>query len=88
MSNQYITKSICPKIISFDLDNNIVHNVAFIGGGCNGNLKAICKIIDGMTVDEVEEHFKGIHCNSKTTSCTDQLAVAVREAYEKIKIIE
>jgi uncharacterized protein (TIGR03905 family) len=85
MSNQYITKGVCPKIISFDLDNNVVHNVIFIGGGCNGNLKAICKIIDGMTVDEIEGHFKGIQCSAKPTSCTDQLAIAVRDAYEKAK---
>jgi uncharacterized protein (TIGR03905 family) len=82
MSNQYITKSICPKIISFDLNNNVVKNVTFIGGGCNGNLKAICKLVDGMTVDEIEENFKGISCNNKGTSCTDQLAIAVRDAYE------
>jgi uncharacterized protein (TIGR03905 family) len=86
MSNQYITKGVCPKIISFDLDNNVVHNVAFIGGGCNGNLKAICKIVDGMTVDEIENYFKGIQCGGKPTSCTDQLAVAVRAGYEKSKL--
>lgn len=80
MSNQYITTGVCRKIISFDLDNNIVHNVTF-----NGNLKALCKIVDGMTVEEIEDNFKGIHCGPKSTSCTDQLAVAVREGYEKSK---
>ena len=85
MSNQYTAKGICPKIISFDLDNNAVRNVSFIGGGCNGNLKAICKIAEGMTVEEIEENFKGINCNGKGTSCTDQLAVAIREEYEKSK---
>ncbi|AJG99845.1 hypothetical protein LF65_03282 [Clostridium beijerinckii] len=85
MSNQYITKDVCPKIISFDLENNVVHNVAFIGGGCNGNLKAICKIVEGMTVEEIEENFKGINCNGKGTSCTDQLAAAVREVYNNVK---
>ncbi|MFW2499831.1 MULTISPECIES: TIGR03905 family TSCPD domain-containing protein [Clostridium] len=85
MSNQYITKDVCPKIISFDLDNNVVHNVAFIGGGCNGNLKAICKIVEGMTIEEIEENFKGINCNGKSTSCTDQLAAAVREVYNNVK---
>ncbi|GEA33708.1 TIGR03905 family TSCPD domain-containing protein [Clostridium diolis] len=85
MSNQYITKDVCPKIISFDLENNVVHNVAFIGGGCNGNLKAICKIVEGMTVEEIEENFKGINCNSKGTSCTDQLATAVSEVYNNVK---
>lgn len=85
MSNQYITKDVCPKIISFDLENNVVHNVAFIGGGCNGNLKAICKIVEGMTIEEIEENFKGINCNGKGTSCTDQLAAAVREVYNNVK---
>ena len=85
MSNQYMTNGVCPKIISFDLDNNIVHNVTFIGGGCNGNLKAICKIVEGMTVEQIEGNFKGIHCGPKSTSCTDQLAVAVRDAYEKLR---
>ena len=51
-------------------------------GGCNGNLKAIPILIDGWTVEQIEEKCKGITCGRRPTSCADQLAKAVREAYE------
>ena len=60
----------------------MITNVSFIGG-CNGNLKAISKLVDGMTVEQIEEKLKGNLCGKRPTSCADQLAIAVREAYEK-----
>jgi uncharacterized protein (TIGR03905 family) len=51
-------------------------------GGCNGNLKAIPKLVDGQTVEWIESKIKGVECGFKGTSCGDQLARAVREAYE------
>ena len=64
-----------------DNENNIVKNVKFYGG-CNGNLKAIPVLVDGWTVEQIEEKCKGITCGRRPTSCADQLACAVREAYE------
>ncbi len=78
----YTPEGVCAMDIQFDLDGDIVRNVKFTGG-CNGNLKAISKLIDGMTVDEIEEKLLGNTCGPRPTSCADQLAKAVREAYEE-----
>lgn len=77
----YKTQNTCSTLISLDLDGDRVHNVVFTGG-CNGNLKAIPILVDGWTVDEIESKLKGIKCGRRPTSCGDQLACAVREAYE------
>lgn len=76
----YKTKGTCSQVISLDLDGNVVRNVRFLGG-CNGNLQGIGKLVEGMTVDEIEEKLEGIRCGARSTSCPDQLAKAVREAY-------
>ena len=81
MSYLYKTKGTCSSQIEVELDGNIVKNVKFTGG-CSGNLQAIPKLVEGMTVDEVESRISGISCNGKGTSCGDQLAKAVRAAYE------
>lgn len=65
--------------ISFDLDGDTVSNIRFMGG-CNGNLKAIAKLVDGWTVEQIEDKLRGNTCGGKPTSCADQLAVAVRAA--------
>ena len=84
MRYDYKTKGVCATNISFDLNGDKVSNVAFTNG-CNGNLKAISKLVDGMTVDEIESKLKGNICGAKNTSCADQLAIAVREAYNNVK---
>lgn len=81
MEYVYKTKGTCSTEIRFNLDGDIVSNVAFTGG-CNGNLKAIPKLVEGQTIDWIESRLKGIHCGFKNTSCGDQLATAIREAYE------
>lgn len=77
----YKTKGTCSTQIELELEGNIIHNVKFTGG-CNGNLQAIPKLVEGMTVEEVEEKIGGIHCGFKNTSCGDQLAKACRAALE------
>lgn len=84
MEYTYKTKMVCSQIISFTIDGNVITNIKFVGG-CNGNLKAIGKLCEGMTVEEIEAKLKGNTCGMKSTSCADQLAIAVREAYEKQK---
>ena len=66
--------------ICFDLEGNVVKNIEFTGG-CNGNLKAISKLVDGWTVEQIEEKLRGNTCGRRPTSCADQLALSVREAY-------
>ena len=82
MNYSYRTKGVCSVQINFKLDNDVISNVEFIGG-CNGNLKAISKLVNGMTVDQIEGYLKGNTCGYKPTSCADQLAIAVRQAYER-----
>ncbi len=82
MKYTYKPTMVCAQQISFNIDGNIISNVSFIGG-CNGNLKAVSKLVDGMTVEEIENKLKGNLCGRKPTSCADQLAIAVRKAYEE-----
>lgn len=78
----YKTENTCSSEIKLDLEGNVVRNIVFTGG-CNGNLKAIPILVDGWTVEQIEEKCKGITCGRRPTSCADQLALAVRKAYEE-----
>lgn len=84
MSYLYKTKGTCSTQIEVELDGDVVKNVKFTGG-CNGNLQAIPKLVEGLTVEQVEQKIGGIRCNGRPTSCSDQLAKACREAYEAQK---
>lgn len=81
MRYNYQPQGVCPRMISFELDGDVVKDVSFVGG-CNGNLKAVSKLVDGMTVEQIEEKLKGNTCGMKPTSCADQLCVAIRKAYD------
>ena len=81
MHFDYKTKGTCSQVISLDIEGDVIKNVSF-AGGCNGNLKAISKLVEGQTVDYIEETLKGNTCGPRNTSCADQLAKAVRAAYE------
>lgn len=80
MEYTYMPRGVCSMKIDFDINGDVISNVRFMGG-CNGNLKAISKLVDGMTVDEIESKLKGNTCGPRPTSCADQLAQAVRAAY-------
>ena len=80
MDYSYRTQDVCSQQIDFRLEGDVVHDVRFTGG-CNGNLKAIGILVEGMTVDEIERKLRGNSCGGRPTSCADQLAIAVREAY-------
>ena len=84
MRYSYKPSGVCAMQINFDIDGDVISNVEFIGG-CNGNLQAIPKLVEGLTVAQVEEKIGGIKCGFKNTSCGDQLAKACREAYEAQK---
>lgn len=83
MHYDYITENTCSQMISFDIEGNVITNIEFYGG-CNGNLKAIAKLVDGWTVDKIEEMLLGNTCGRRPTSCADQLAKAVRAAAQAV----
>ena len=82
MEHTYTTRGTCSLQITFDLDGNQVKNIHFVGG-CDGNLKAVSKLADGMTVEQIESMLRGNTCGPRPTSCADQLAIAVQQAYDK-----
>lgn len=79
MEYSFNTRGTCSSKIDFDIDNNVISNVRFTGG-CNGNLKAISTLVNGMSADEIESKLLGNTCGPRPTSCADQLAKAVRAA--------
>ncbi|MBR5338452.1 MAG: TIGR03905 family TSCPD domain-containing protein [Lachnospiraceae bacterium] len=78
----YKTKGTCSSRIDFDLEDGIVKNVVFTGG-CNGNLKAIGKLVEGKEAAEIRDLLLGNTCGFNSTSCADQLARALTGALEK-----
>ena len=76
---EYKSKGTCSQMIYFDLEDGKVKNVQFLGG-CNGNLKGIGQLVEGMNVDDVIARLEGTTCGMKKTSCPDQLAKALKEA--------
>ena len=82
MSFEYHTEGTCARNIILEMDGDIIKNVQFIGG-CNGNLKGIGTLVEGMDVDEVIARVEGIRCGMKSTSCPDQLAKALKAVKEQ-----
>ena len=79
MEFTYKTKGTCSREITFEVNEGKVSNVKFYGG-CNGNLKGISALVEGMNIDEVIARVEGICCGPKSTSCPDQLAQALKAA--------
>ena len=79
MEFSYKTRGTCSREIAFEIEDGKVKNVQFFGG-CNGNLKGIGALVEGMDVNEVIRRVEGIRCGMKSTSCPDQLAQALKEA--------
>ena len=76
---EYKTRGTCSSRIRFDVEEGVVHNVHF-EGGCNGNLNAISKLVEGQKAEAVIEMLKGTPCGGRGTSCPDQLALALEAA--------
>ena len=83
MRYRYKTYGTCAQYIEFEINDDVITNIVFYGG-CNGNLKAISKLVDGWTVDKIEKYLLGNLCGIKGTSCADQLAKGVRAAYKEL----
>ena len=73
---KYKTKGTCSSMIDIEMDGDIIKSVQFTGG-CNGNLQGISKLVQGMKAEDAIARLKGIRCGFKSTSCPDQLAVAL-----------
>ena len=84
MKYKYKTQGVCASSIEFDIDNDIITNVKF-NGGCDGNSKGVARLVDGMSVSEIEKKCSGIKCGYKNTSCPNELSRAVREAFNNEK---
>lgn len=78
MTYRYNTHGTCSRSISFDLEDGTLKNVQF-EGGCNGNLKGIGSLVEGMPAEEAIRRLEGITCGFKKTSCPDQLAQALKQ---------
>ena len=83
MQFEYKTKGTCSQYINFEIEDGKLKNVQYIGG-CNGNLKGISSLVEGMDIDEVITRLEGTTCGMKATSCPDQLATALKEAKAKL----
>lgn len=79
MKYTYKTKGTCSSEINFEIEDGIIYNVSF-KGGCNGNLKAISKLVEGKAADEISALLRGNTCGFKKTSCADQLSLALEKA--------
>ncbi len=76
----YKTKGTCASHIQLELDGDVLRKVKFIKS-CDGNSQGIARLVEGLTVEEIKQKLSGIKCGGKCTSCPDQLAKAVDEAY-------
>ena len=74
---EYKTQGVCSKSILFEVEDNKIKNLHYIGG-CNGNLKGIGALVEGMDIDEVIIRLEGTICGTKNTSCPDQLTKALK----------
>ena len=81
----FTNKGTCSKQTNFVLNDD--HTIASIEviGGCNGNLKGICQLVTGMKAEDVIDRVAGIQCGMKSTSCPDQLSVALKQALAEAK---
>ncbi len=76
---EYRTQGVCSRAITFDIVDNKVTNVQFIGG-CSGNTQGVARLVEGMDVNEAIARMDGIKCGPRPTSCPDQLARALKQA--------
>ncbi|MBQ9116151.1 MAG: TIGR03905 family TSCPD domain-containing protein [Clostridia bacterium] len=79
MTYEFTPRGVCARRISFEINDGIVSNVVFLGG-CNGNLKAISRLVEGKPAAEIANILAGNKCGGKTTSCADQFSIALTEA--------
>ena len=82
---EYKTKGVCAKHIYLDVEGGVIKTVSF-EGGCQGNLVGLSRLVVGMKPTEAAETLKGIRCGPRSTSCPDQLALALTDWMEQQKV--
>lgn len=75
---RYRTQGVCSREISFEVIDNRLKNVQFVGG-CSGNTQGVARLVEGMDIDDVISRTEGINCGFRPTSCPDQLAIALKQ---------
>ncbi len=76
---EYKTHGTCSRAVTVDIEDGIITDCAFVGG-CSGNTQGVAALVKGMKAEDAIAKIKGIKCGFKTTSCPDQLALAIEEA--------
>jgi uncharacterized protein TIGR03905 len=82
MKTVYQTEGTCCRQIELEVDGDVVKSVRFLGG-CHGNLQGIARLVEGMNVADVVTRLSGIRCGMKSTSCPDQLSLALQQAVSR-----
>lgn len=82
MTHHYQPHGVCSRKIYLELDNGLVRAVRF-EGGCSGNTQGVARLVEGMPAQEAIRRLSGIRCGTRSTSCPDQLAMAIRQAIEE-----
>lgn len=75
----YKTTGVCTREINLEIEGSVIKSVEFVGG-CAGNTQGVARLVEGMNVSEAIKRLEGIKCGSRSTSCPDQLALALRQA--------
>ena len=83
MKYEYRPSGVCSRAILVEMDGDVLKDVEFIGG-CNGNLKGICRLVKGMKAEDVIERMEGTLCGFRNTSCPDQIAKNLKKALEEM----
>lgn len=82
MTYTYMPQGVCSRQMTIELENGMIRHVDILGG-CNGNLKGIASLVQGMRVEDAINRLSGIRCGMRPTSCPDQLSIALRQALEQ-----
>ena len=77
MKITYKPRGVCSRLMEIEIEDGKIASVQ-VTGGCDGNLKGISRLLVGMEVDEAIRRMEGIRCGFKSTSCPDQLSIALR----------
>lgn len=85
MEYRYVCRGTCSRALRFQMDDDHIVTDVAVEGGCNGNLKGIANLCEGMKAEDIIARLEGTRCGMKNTSCPDQLARALREALAEQK---
>ena len=82
MKFTYRPRGVCSQLMEIEIEDGVLKSLSVMGG-CDGNLKGIARLVEGMTVEEVIRRLEGVRCGRKPTSCPDQLAKALKLSLEQ-----